>query len=321
VAIWSRVAWLAAVAALVCPTTATPRQAAALEQRSDGRFEARVGGFLVLEAPAEHGGELRTLARGAEEVLPHLEADLGVRLHRPFRLLLLPPPAKQSRVEKRIDSLAPAWAAGFVLGGDRLGAIRLDRVDRYPYRDALSVLTHEICHVLLDDAVGDALPSWFEEGVATWLGRRWGLRDTLVLSSSLLLGELPELDRLDGYFRGSSARARVAYAASFDFVQWSVDRYGNEVVAHVVRLVRNRPFEEAWEVATGEALSSAEARWRRGSLLVYRWLPLVTGSGVLWIAITLLAVVAGIRRRRRSRQMLESWEEEERTGDDYGPVN
>lgn len=288
-------------------------------RRADGRLETVVAGALVLESPADRRGELATLARGAREVLPRLEEDLGLGLRRSFRIVLLPPSGKQSATERELDSLAPPWAAGYVLTGRRLGAIRLDQVNRYPYRDALSVLTHEICHVLVHDAVGDALPTWFEEGVATWLGRRWGLRDTLVLSSNLLVGELPPLDRLDPLFRSSSSRARVAYAVSFDFVQWSVDRYGDDVVSDIVRLTRERPFDDAWLAGTGETLASAEARWRRGSVLLYRWVPLLTGSGTLWIAITLLALLAGARRRRRTRRLFERWEREESGDDDEPP--
>jgi len=41
------------------------------------------------------------------------------------------------------------------------------------------------------------------------------------------------------------------------------------------------------------------------------WLPFLTSTGALWMAITILALVAIRRRRVRSQQMLEAWDEEE----------
>jgi len=281
-----------------------------LTRRDGERVQVVVSGVLVLEAASTHEAELLALAADAETMLPRLEQDLGLRLRRPVRIYLLPAESRQSPEERALDGLAPPWAAGFVLAGQRLGAIRLESVDRYPYRDAPSVLGHELTHLLLDDGVGDGLPPWFEEGVATWLGRRWGLRDALVLSSGLLVGELPALDRLNGMFHSSSSQARLAYAASFDFIEWTLDHHGAEVIPRVVQLAAERPFVEAWETAVGESLAASEARWRKGSVLLYRWVPLVTGSGTLWLGITLLALVAGVRRRRRSRRLLEQWEDE-----------
>jgi len=41
------------------------------------------------------------------------------------------------------------------------------------------------------------------------------------------------------------------------------------------------------------------------------WLPFLTSTGALWMAITILALVAIRRRGVRSKQMIEAWEEEE----------
>jgi len=47
-------------------------------------------------------------------------------------------------------------------------------------------------------------------------------------------------------------------------------------------------------------------------LLLYRWIPALTGTTTLWIGITLLALFAGARRRARSRAIEARWEAEER---------
>src|SRR2546425_28312 len=277
-------------------------------------------GACVLEAPAESAGRLRELAERARVILPRIEAELSARPAGPYRIILIPPgharlPVPPGGPDPRVlDSQAPSWAAGYVIPERRLGAIRVAGAESYPYSDLASVLAHEATHMLLYDAGGPGLPRWFGEGVATGIERSWGMRDVLVYSSSLLTGRLPALADLDAAFDASDDRARAAYAAAFDFMLWTVKTFGNGVVRDIVRQTAVRPFPEAWRAATGLSLERSEAQWRRGSLLLYRWVPGLTGTTALWIGITLLALLAGARRRARSRRILERWEIERDAG-------
>src|SRR2546425_9721677 len=116
--------------------------------------------------------------------------------------------------------------------------------------------------MLLFDAAGGALPRWFGEGVATGVERSWGVRDVLVYSSSVLTGRLPPLAELDAAFDASDDRARAAYAASFDFLLFTVKAYGPDVVRDIVREAGARPFPEAWQAAPGGPLPGSGAGGR-----------------------------------------------------------
>ena len=243
--------------------------------------------------------------------IPLYLPELGVRAAASYRITLIPVGLAMDPAVRAIDAQAPQWAAGFILPAARAGAIRVAEADRYPYADLSSVLAHEATHMLLYDAAGPGLPRWFGEGVATGIERSWGMRDVLVYSSSVLTGRLPPLAELDAAFDASDDRARAAYAASFDFLLWTVKTYGSGVVRDIVRESRVRPFPGAWQAATGVRLDRSEADWRRGSLLLYRWVPALTGTTALWTGITLLALLAGARRRARTRRILEAWQAEE----------
>jgi 2-polyprenyl-3-methyl-5-hydroxy-6-metoxy-1,4-benzoquinol methylase len=303
--------------AAVAAPTGSPAAAA---DRLEARIRVEVGA-CVIEAPPALRVHLEALAQRAASILPRIESSLGVRPAAPYRILLIPPGRSDDPEMAALDASAPPWAAGFVQPWRRLGGIRVARADRYPYSDLASVLTHEATHMLLFDAARGALPRWFEEGVASGLERSWGLRDMAVWSSSLLTGRLPELADLDAAFESSESRARAAYAASFDFMTWTVRRYGAGVVRDIVREAAARPFPEAWEAAAGEALLRSESEWRRSSVLLYRWVPALTGTGALWAGITVLALAAGARRRARSRAIRERWEAEERRGPAAGSAH
>jgi len=268
-------------------------------------------GDCVLEAPPSERERLRALAEQARTLLPRVEAELGTRASGRYRIVVIPPDGGNDPVLRDLQGMAPPWAAGFMIPARRLGAIRIAESDRYPFSDLASVLAHEVTHILLFDAAGDEPPRWFGEGVATGIERSWGLRDILVHSSSVLTGRLPPLAELDAGFEASGERARAAYAASFDFLLFTVKTYGPGVVRDIVRETKTRPFPEAWRVATGVRLDESEAAWRRGSLLLYRWVPAVTGTTAIWTGITLLALLAGARRRARSRRIRERWELED----------
>jgi len=283
----------------------------------------RLAGLCLLEAPRELSPVLDRLADQALPLLDRVASELGTGPAAPYRIFLIPRvlpedgSAPDTRYSPRpslsdLDRMAPEWAASFLLPARRLGAIRLAEADRYPHADLGSVLAHEATHMILFDAAGDNFPRWFGEGVATGIERSWGMRDILVYSSSLLTGRLPPLAELDIAFDASDDRARAAYAASFDFILWSVKRYGDGVVRDIIREAGSRPFPEAWQAATGTTLELSEAEWRRGSLFLYRWIPALTGTTALWSGITLLALFAGARRRARSRAIQERWEAEER---------
>ena len=297
---------LAAFGLLIVPLAAAGEPAAA-----PGRFRVQVGACII-EAPPAARDQLDGLAARAAEFLPRLEASIGVPAAGPYHIILIPPGPSDDPDIAALDRSAPPWAAGFMQPWRRVGGIRVARADHYPYSDLASVLLHEAVHMLLFDAAGGGLPRWFEEGVATGFERDWGLRDVLVQSSSLLTGRLPALADLDAAFDASDTRARAAYAASFDFMSWTVRRHGEGVVRDIARAAGRRPFPEAWKEATGATLAQSEAEWRRGSLLLYRWIPALTGSTVLWGGITVLALAAGARRRARSRAIRARFEAEER---------
>jgi peptidase MA superfamily protein len=305
--VWRRLAGAAATVVLsIEPATA----GAAAASSTAGLLRVEVGD-LVLEAPAAERGRLEALAERARTSLPRLEKSLGVHAAAPYRITLIPPGPQADEALKALDAQAPSWAAGFINPAARAGGIRIALADRYPHDDLDAVLAHEATHMLLYDAAGPGLPRWFGEGVATGMERSWGLRDVLVYGSSVLTGRLPPLAELDAAFDASDDRARAAYAASFDFLLWTVRTYGWDVVLDIVGEVKTRPFPEAWRRATGVTLERSEADWRRGSLLLYRWVPALTGTTALWTGITLLALYAGARRRARTRRILAEWQAEE----------
>lgn len=272
--------------------------------------EARVG-LMTLAGPPGTERTVESLATRAVTILPALEADLGVRFRQRFLMYVIPESGPSDSLIVALDAGAPEWAAGYLVPARRVGAIRVARSSRYPYGTLEAVLAHEATHMLLHDAGTRDLPLWFQEGVATLEGRRWSLEDVMVYSSGLLTSDLPSLAGLDSSFHATAAEAELAYAASFAFVSRAARRNGDGFLRRLLRAARDRPFAAAWHDVAGVSLEESERAWRRDSLIRYRWIPIVTASSTLWIAITVLALLVAARRRQRMLQQREMWRREE----------
>ena len=128
--------------------------------------------------------------------------------------------------------------------------------------------------------------------------RSWRLRDETTLAFALLTGPRVPLWKLDDLFAGDRRQVERAYALSGALVQDLVERYGTAVPRIVcARLAHGDSFEEALRGATGatpieigEAFDARQGTWKR-------WLPVLTSGAVLWFAISVLAVVAALKRR------------------------
>jgi hypothetical protein len=71
------------------------------------------------------------------------------------------------------------------------------------------------------------------------------------------------------------------------------------------------PFDRTLEDAYGVDVRKLEYEWREELSHRFGIIPTLTGGGLLWIAMSCLAVAAWIKRRRRARAKLAEWAKEE----------
>ena len=210
------------------------------------------------------------------------------------------------------QDVAP-WVSGYARGGEALIVLFPARVRSYPDRNLRALVHHEVAHVLVAQAArGRPVPRWFNEGVATVAARQWGVEDRARFAMAVLGGRFQNTSDLNAAFEGNDSEVRRAYAMSAALVRFIQQRYGTLAPATVLRgLARGLEFEDAFIQATGVPLSRAELVFFEEDAFWNTWLPFLTSTGALWMAVTLLALVAIHRRRVRSRQMIEDWEKED----------
>lgn len=263
---------------------------------------------LVVEAPpslADLAERLRGFDRSRLE--PAMRLTGLTRPGPPIRVILAPEGTPAA-------AAAPVWASGYADGRSGVVVLLPNRVPRYPDENLESLVRHEVAHVLIARAAGGGpVPRWFNEGLAMAAARIWGFSDRTRVAWDVLIEGRTPLTELEDTFRHGRGDAQAAYALSQDFVQDLLQRYGDGVGAEILRRVAGgKDFEAAFADSTGDSLASVEASYWRRRTFWNRWVPFLTSSAALWMAVTLLALVAIRRRRRRTAELYERWEQEER---------
>ncbi len=263
---------------------------------------------LVIEGAGtspEHAARIRQIDPRRLGVAVEL---LGLeRPGEPILLVLAPEESMAARS-------TPHWIAGYALSDRSAAVLFPERTPSYPDSTFEELVLHEIGHVLVYRASGGhrAVPRWFNEGLALFIGRPWRLGDRSRVTWALVAGRQVSLADLEPYFHRSRETAGHAYALAGAFVQDLVKREGGDAVAAMLGdVARGRTFDEAFLLATGQPIEDAERDfWRRHTFL-YRWIPVFGSSATLWLLVTLLALWAFRRRSARTAALHARWEAED----------
>ena len=207
----------------------------------------------------------------------------------------------------------PPWISGFADAERNLVVLFPNRARSYPSDSLETLLHHEVAHILFSRAArGRPVPRWFNEGLALAAERPAGLGDRSRLAWALVRYggvSLAELERLFGTGRAADQRA---YAVASALVRDLLRAHGEASAGRVLSLVgQGRPFDEAFETATGAPLPVAVDRFWSRQRQWGRWIPFLAGPAFLWMVITLLALYAIRAHRLRRAEQRRLWEAEE----------
>lgn len=239
------------------------------------------------------------------------------RLSDVVRLVGLSNPGPPIRVELATESSdrawdVPPWIAGFALGATDTVVVFPARSPSYPHNTLDDVLRHEVAHVLIHRAsAGRPVPRWFNEGLAMAAERGWRFGDQRQLLYQLVFGARPSLYQLDRLFQGSQADQTRAYLLSGALVRELLNRHGETVGGKILeRMGNGTSFESAYLDVTGQSTADAESEFWNRQRVWTTWMPILFSQETLWMAVTVLAILAIRRRRQKNAEIKKRWEEE-----------
>ncbi len=205
------------------------------------------------------------------------------------------------------------WVSGYAVPEMSTVVLFPDRVPSYPDRTLEALLHHEVAHVLVARAAaGGVVPRWFGEGTAPVAAREWGIEDGARVALATIGRGPRSLADVDAGFSGDTATASRSYAVSAALVRYLLRSEGEAAVARILAgVARGSPFDAAFAAVAGEGVGAFGRRYFRHETVWTTWVPFVTSSTVLWMAITALALLAIKRRRERDAELRERWALEE----------
>jgi len=208
---------------------------------------------------------------------------------------------------------APEWMSGYALSHASTIVLLTDRTLTYPNNSLNDVFLHEIAHILAHRAAGEQpLPRWFDEGLAMKAARAWDLEDRARLVWAMVSGTQVSLDELNTLFIKDDTSVRRAYVLAYAFTLDLLEHTRRDVHKGILAKVKQGlSFSEAFAQTTIMTLTQAEESFWSRQTLWNRWIPVATSSGVVWLAITLLAFWAYTRQRKKTAAIKKQWREDD----------
>jgi hypothetical protein len=275
-------------------------------------FERLEHGWMTLELPSSLGDRGTALLRDADAFRARLAQDFG-------QPAITGVVVRVARTPDQMAGLAPEgappplYAAGVAYPSLHLVLLALQAPQTWDAPDLPELLAHELTHVALTDAVaGHHVPRWFDEGLAIHESGEVPWARTKTLWDATLGKHLLPLSYLDRGFPADGYEVNEAYAESADFVRFLMRDTDRARFGALLQRVRvGIPFERTLEDAYGADVRKLEYEWREELGRRFGVIPMLTGGGLLWVAIVALAGAAWLKKRRRAKAKLAEWAREE----------
>jgi hypothetical protein len=271
-------------------------------------------GWLRVSYPPSAHERVQPLLDDADDVKAQLADELGQPvLTRPVEVRIARSPEDMAQLAPS-ELPPPAYASAVALPGLRLVLLSM----RAPVSDEGTNLPelfrHELAHIALDDAVGSKhVPLWFNEGFAVHASNEDPYDRLQALTGATLSKSLVPLRDLDQSFPADHYEVSIAYAESADFVRYLLRQADRARFAAMVdRTRKGEEFERALTDAYGTDARRLEYQWREELAKRYTFWPVLLSGSVVWVLVLGLLGVGLVRRKRRDRATLASWELEER---------
>ncbi len=208
------------------------------------------------------------------------------------------------------------YAQGSIIGlakpFEGLIAVKAPRI-LLPDTDYSGTLRHELVHVLLARNTNYGyLPKWLNEGIAMTVSeeRRWS--SVVQMARMFTRGRIIKYPELDFAFRAPNSESELgeAYAQAYSMTGYLIDRIGEDEFWDLVNSLNSMNFADALRKKTDLKPREFWEEWQKSLWKVAVFTSIVSGFSIFQV-MALLTIWAYIRHRRRSRLVLDRWEEEE----------
>ncbi|HEX9756343.1 MAG TPA: peptidase MA family metallohydrolase [Nitrospiria bacterium] len=253
----------------------------------------------------------------SETLLKKITQDIGFTPGNPIGVIMASSESEFNQFQPSNRPL-PSWAVGVAYPSGNVMVIRSPRLIQGNLKDTIKTFTHELCHLVLASGFeGRPIPRWLNEGLAMYESYEWRPSQDVLMARAVLSGTLIPLEDLTQAFGGNHFDVQKAYFQSYSLVHYLLSTYGPSRFRHFVLLLsKGKSFEQALQNAFDITPQAFETKWKRYLAFRFNWVPLLTSTGVLWGLITVSLIGIYFVRKRKNKEILKEWAEQEEREDE-----
>jgi len=295
-------------------TVAVGALAAALAAACAGALAATmVQGGATVEYPTGHEALAKRCLEVVAATRPALVRELGLPAPERLTVKLF---AAQAAYDRFLGGRVHPHSLGVALPHARVIAINTSAAAMPTRWDFRATVKHELLHLAvgrLQQETRQAVPLWFNEGLAVWFSGQNILQLPRVLPRAAAAGAVFSLAQLAAAFPTNMADLSLAYEQSESAVGYLAKEHGAGALKELFdRMRRGANFEAALCGVTGQTLPEFEAAWRKSLRSRFAgWRALLYSGLSLFTLLAIGTIIAYAVMRMRARRRLRRWAKED----------
>jgi len=216
----------------------------------------------------------------------------------------------------------PDWGAAAAVPLYKLIAIKSP--DKFNLGKPLeTLLKHEYSHLALAHRLGiRQAPRWFNEGLAMYTSEEWGWANNVSMSTAAVFSQFVPLSEIENMNRFSQDKAQVAYAESYQAVDYMLREYHRfGFTLFLDSLASGALIDNALEGSIGATYAEFEREFETYLEKRFNIVALFVNTMYLWVALAIVVVIGAFLKYKKRRSYYKKWEEDEKyhsTDFDYG---
>lgn len=142
------------------------------------------------------------------------------------------------------------------------------------YKKFRHVIHHELVHAVINDMfyggsiqsiisnnITLQLPLWFNEGLSEYAALKWDTNSDMFIRDATINENLPEINRLSGYF---------AYRGGQSVFWYISEKYGDQKIGELLNRIKSvRSVEGGFRAALGLGIEELSERWQKEMKVLY----------------------------------------------------
>ncbi len=212
--------------------------------------------------------------------------------------------------KKRFDTFSkndlPEWSRAIAYVKENTIILKINSAE--DVLESSKTLVHELSHLLLYRRFNkQKIPVWINEGLAEYMaGKEFSVSEKTIIANALWANTLIPLSRIDSLLSFGAVKARLSYLESLAAVKFYIGKHGIKSLYKLLENIdRTADVNQAFLITVGYDFIDFELEWYKELDDKYFWMVILNLDSLLWISITVLAIIVFISIKIRNKKKIE----------------